>query len=251
VAEQGAPELGNLPETLRKRIRIVRHEEIFAEYEHLLPTFNSLSLESMLWRIEGLSERYLYFNDDVFLTAPLGPDDMFEGAVPVLRGEWRDYSALASDTQARQDPARFGHVMQINAAALDGLDPRAVFSAAHVVHPMRREVMALLFDRHRAAFERNIAFRFRDLTQFLPQALHNQYCMAHGRARFAEPVDHLHIRSGQGTDAPPDLTRALLLGNALEGVRFLCVNDLPQLETLVPDARALIAQAVGGVALSG
>jgi hypothetical protein len=34
-------------------IRIVDHREIFRGYERLLPTFNSLAIESMLWRIEA------------------------------------------------------------------------------------------------------------------------------------------------------------------------------------------------------
>jgi hypothetical protein len=34
-------------------IRIVDHQEIFRGYEKYLPTFNSRSIESVIWRIEG------------------------------------------------------------------------------------------------------------------------------------------------------------------------------------------------------
>lgn len=40
-----------------------------------LAGFSSSSIESNLDRIPGLSDNFLYFNDDVFLAAPISPDD--------------------------------------------------------------------------------------------------------------------------------------------------------------------------------
>ena len=245
VVDRDGPDVAGLPDALRAKLRIVTHAQIFAGSEAVLPTFNSLAIESMMWRIEGLAERFLYFNDDVFLTAPLAPEDMFAGMRPVLRGQWRDYSEIAETPAAQDDPALFNHFMQINAAGLCGVSPSHLFAAAHVVHPMRRSVMAHLYVTQRPAFEANIAHRFRDLSQFLPQALHNHHCIAREQAVIAQGTDHLHIRSGQGTGRAPALTRALLLEDGLAETRFLCVNDLPQLEALVPDARRLIARAIG------
>ncbi|KAJ5992581.1 hypothetical protein N7451_008305 [Penicillium sp. IBT 35674x] len=56
------------------RIKIVKHSEIFENTSHL-PVFSSSSIESNLDRIPGLSDTFLYFNDDVFLGAPIWPDD--------------------------------------------------------------------------------------------------------------------------------------------------------------------------------
>jgi len=42
-----------------------------------LPTFNSLAIETMLWRIEGLADRFLYFNDDMMPVGPVKPADFF------------------------------------------------------------------------------------------------------------------------------------------------------------------------------
>ncbi|KAJ5913150.1 hypothetical protein N7504_002033 [Penicillium tannophilum] len=56
------------------RIKIVKHSEIFENASHL-PVFSSSSIESHLDRIPGLSDTFLYFNDDVFLGAPIWPDD--------------------------------------------------------------------------------------------------------------------------------------------------------------------------------
>ncbi|MGH8881424.1 MAG: stealth family protein, partial [Stackebrandtia sp.] len=48
------------------RVRVVSHREIFPD-PSVLPTFNSHAIEANLHRIPGLSENFLYFNDDVFL----------------------------------------------------------------------------------------------------------------------------------------------------------------------------------------
>ena len=48
-------------------IRIVDHKEIFEGYESFLPTFNSICIANMVWRIKGLSDNFVYFNDDSVL----------------------------------------------------------------------------------------------------------------------------------------------------------------------------------------
>lgn len=60
---------GQVPEWLdvsRPNVRLVTHAEIFPD-DAMLPTFNSHAIEACLHRIPGLSEHFLYFNDDVFL----------------------------------------------------------------------------------------------------------------------------------------------------------------------------------------
>ena len=54
------------------------HEEIFENSNHL-PTFSSSAIEANLHRIEGLSEKFLYFNDDTFLGEPIWPNDFYSG----------------------------------------------------------------------------------------------------------------------------------------------------------------------------
>ena len=74
---------GHLPDWLdteHPKLHIVRHEDyISGEY---LPTFNSNVLEIHMHRIEGLSEHFVYFNDDFFLTKPVRQEDFFENGVP-------------------------------------------------------------------------------------------------------------------------------------------------------------------------
>ena len=74
---------GHLPawlNTNHPKLKIVRHEEILPS--GALPTFNSNAIEVNLHRIPGLSERFIYFNDDMFLLDETGPEDFFEGGRP-------------------------------------------------------------------------------------------------------------------------------------------------------------------------
>lgn len=52
--------------------------------EQYLPTFNSNTIELNLHRIEGLSEQFVLFNDDVFLVKPVSPDYFYREGNPIL-----------------------------------------------------------------------------------------------------------------------------------------------------------------------
>jgi hypothetical protein len=246
VVDETKPVLFGLSVNLRAKINFVFHHEIFDGFTDMLPTFNSLAIESLIWRIDGLSERFMYFNDDVFLTAPLQPTDVFEGFSPVLRGKWVDLGDALKSPEARHDPTKFHLFMQLNAARLLGFDETRLFSSAHVVHPLRRSVMSKLFDLYRDIFTLNVSYRFRDLSQFLPQGLHNHACIAAHEAAFSVAQDYLHIRSGQGVGSCPSETISLLRRATDPSIKFLCVNDLPQLENVVPEAPEWISNAIGG-----
>jgi hypothetical protein len=58
-------------------LEIVRHDELFPNPDHL-PTFSSRAIECHLHRIPGLSEHFLYFNDDIMLLRPTTPADFFD-----------------------------------------------------------------------------------------------------------------------------------------------------------------------------
>lgn len=246
VADGDTPDLSRLSDDLRTKVRFVLHRDIFKEFNAMLPTFNSLAIESLIWRIDGLSECFMYFNDDVFLTAPLKPDDVFKGFSPVLRGKWVDYSDTLRSPIMRRDPSKFNHYMQLNAANLMGFDVNMLFSSAHVVHPLRRSVMARLFVQHRQAFIDNIGHRFRDLSQFLPQGLHNHACILAQDAVIHTTDDHRHIRSGEGLGRSLSETMSLLHSATSPEIKFLCVNDLPKLEKVISGAREWLDQAIGG-----
>ncbi len=74
---------GHLPEwldTACPRLNVVRHGDFIpAEY---LPTFASRPIELNVHRIEGLAERFILFNDDMFLVRPVPVERFFRGGLP-------------------------------------------------------------------------------------------------------------------------------------------------------------------------
>lgn len=74
---------GHIPKWLNTdhpKLNIVRHDEYIPE--KYLPTFSSHTIELNLHRIKGLSENFVYFNDDTFLTAPVNEETFFKNGLP-------------------------------------------------------------------------------------------------------------------------------------------------------------------------
>lgn len=90
---------GHLPGWLKTdhpKLHIVKHEDyIPKEY---LPTFSSHPLEINLHRIGGLTERFVYFNDDMFLIRPVEPGVFFRDGKP------RDMLAFQPVVANRDNP---------------------------------------------------------------------------------------------------------------------------------------------------
>lgn len=62
------------------KLVLVKHSDYIPE--KYLPTFNSKTIELNLGRIKDLSEHFVYFNDDMFLNAPITPDYYFKEGLP-------------------------------------------------------------------------------------------------------------------------------------------------------------------------
>ena len=84
------------------KIRIVDHKEIFSGYEEFLPTFNTRSIETMIWNIQGLSYYFIYMNDDFFFNQPVTIDDFLDSEKLIIHGEWRKSAALNAKLNFRK-----------------------------------------------------------------------------------------------------------------------------------------------------
>jgi hypothetical protein len=108
--------------TSNPRITVVDHQQIFPD--GTLPTFNSHAIEARLHHIEGLSEHFLYLNDDVFFGRPVKPELFFEGSglsrfflsEQELEGDEPNSADLPVDSAAKQNRAlieqRFGRTVR-------------------------------------------------------------------------------------------------------------------------------------------
>ena len=222
-----------------ERVVLVDHREAFAGYEAALPLFSGRGIETMLWRIPGLAERFVYLNDDMFLTRPAAPGDWFDHAGrPVLRGEMRAVWPVAAKMRLRQALARLPGRSEprpgyraSQALAAERLGHRRFLYVDHHPHPLRRGTFADLFAARPDVLRENIAHRFRSARQVNPAALANQAEIAAGTPVVGPSPPVARIAHG-----------AVSNGRALDDiaagrVASACVQSLDRLDP--DDVRAL------------
>ncbi len=74
---------GHVPQWLNidyQKLNIVNHQDYIDE--ECLPVFNANPLEINLHCIPGLSEQFVFFNDDFFLTSPVSQNRFFHNGLP-------------------------------------------------------------------------------------------------------------------------------------------------------------------------
>ena len=74
---------GHYPEWLNldhPKLKLIKHTDYIPE--EYLPTFNTNTIELNLHRIPGLSEQFVLFNDDTFLTNYVSETDFFKKGLP-------------------------------------------------------------------------------------------------------------------------------------------------------------------------
>lgn len=254
VTDQQCPEFLTEAERTRLRVSLVDHKEIFKGYDWALPTFNSLSIESMLHRIPGISSKYIYLNDDFILMSPASPNEFFAGNDVVLRGVWcrlRSYGALRlfiSRLLNRLLKRYFGinramSVLQQMRGAELGSAKGSFFKVGHSPYPIRKETLQTFFSTHEDILRKNIAYKFRNLNQFAVTALANQIEIAQGRARLRDPEDCLMICFNRDSQSQIDQKIEMLASGQ---IRFACVQSLEEAgEGQRKKLLATIEQALG------
>lgn len=162
-------------------ITVIDHRDLFADPDAALPTFNSHSIESQLHRIEGLSEHFLYLNDDMFLGRPTTPETFFlssgtarffwsSASVPALPVSPDDEGYLAAAKNNRELIRReFGRT--------------TTHSFFHAPYALHRSVLAELTERFPEELAATARSRFRSQGDIaLVSSLHHHYAYLTGRA---------------------------------------------------------------------
>lgn len=236
VTDQQDPDLagsGFFSQAELDRVRIIDHREIFLGFEDCLPTFNSLSIETLLYRIPGLAERFIYLNDDFFLIKATTPATFFPGGNPRLRGQLtllpelrpvkilqKSLMTLLGMKQDKQKKDSF-KLAQAIAARLAG-SGRHYFRLGHTPHPVRKSTLAEYYRGHPDVLSHNIQFKLRHADQHSPIALANHLELKSGSCSTQRDINCLYVK--------PDKT--LLLGRKLAASAdqpdklFSCVQSL-------------------------
>ena len=220
-------------------LRIVDHKEIFRGYEQYLPTFNSSSIHTMTWRIEGLAENYLYFNDDMILIREFKPEDWFIDGRPVLRGKWLlpPYRRIAGNylkvlinkyihNNRDYQPKISFYIRQWKSAALLGMKGRYFFQC-HTPYPLSRKTLENFFTGNGELLEKTISYRFRDSEQILTQSLAYHLEILNGNKNFKKlNLGYLHPYYSENR-----LNRRINRCRKDSRIRSVCIQNIEMLSS--------------------
>ncbi|MDQ6753542.1 MAG: stealth family protein [Actinomycetota bacterium] len=199
-------------------VTLVRSTEFFAD-PSVLPTHNSQAVECQLHHIEGLSEHFLYSNDDMFFGRPVSPDMFFtpggitkfiEAATRIGLGE-NDAERSGFENAARVNRRllwnRFGRI-----------------TTRHLEHsaaPLRRSLMAELEREFPEEFSATAASTFRAADNIsVTNSLYHYYGLLTGRAavQTRAKVRYIDTTARSGLNY---LSKLL----AKRNMDFFCLND--------------------------
>jgi hypothetical protein len=164
-------------------LTLIHHDSFMPT--RILPTFNSFAILTNLYRIEGLSERFLYVEDDMFFGRP-APRDFFE----MEDGRIRVYPRIGRTcSPAKRDSGRLSPWNTALAYSNYLLD--AAFGAArrrsvnHVPFLIDRTIWAEMIERWPEDFARTSASRFRAKYNVVPEFMYLYYTLLTGRGALA------------------------------------------------------------------
>ena len=224
-------------------IEVVDHRDIFDGHADCLPTFNSISIETMLHRAPGLAENFLYFNDDFFLFSPTTEETFFRGGVPVIRGSWRWFYTRRIDRLVGELKNRLKGSWKVGrpdfrtsqqvSAKLTGRIWR-YFRVDHHPHPIRVSTLKTYLAERGDLLSRQIRHRFRHREQFSMVSLANHLEIRDHGATVLPEATHIYVNADKVDLA---LLNAKFDTGIREGALWGCVQSIDHAK---PEIRAAI-----------
>ncbi|MCU1477163.1 MAG: cpsY [Subtercola sp.] len=200
------------------RVTFVRSEEFFTD-PTVLPTHNSQAVESQLHHIPGISEHFLYSNDDMFFGRPVQPNMFFSSGGVTKFIEATTRIGLGENGVERSG---FENAARVNRRLLFEKFGRIITRhLEHAAAPLRRSIMSELEMEFSDDFERTAASRFRSSTDIsVTNSLYHYYALMTGRAVVQEAAEVRYVDTTQRSGLA--LLPAILRKRSCD---FFCLND--------------------------
>jgi hypothetical protein len=199
-------------------VTFVRSEEFFTDPAGL-PTHNSQAVESQLQHIPGLSEHFLYSNDDMFFGRPVQPGMFFS---PGGITKFIEASTRIGLGDNDSDRSGFENSARVNRRLLmDRFGRLITRHLEHAATPLRKSVLLELEREFAEDFHRTQLSRFRSSTDIsVTNSLYHYYAQMTARAVQQESakVTYVDTTSRAGLDLLPGLLKR-------RSQDFFCLND--------------------------
>jgi hypothetical protein len=188
------------------RLRIVHHDEV-CPHPASLPTFNSNIIETFLHRLPGISEHFLYLNDDYLLGAPLSPEHFYH-----RDGRMKICGTLFGE--------RFRSRVYEHQTITFGL-------LEHAPRLISRRLWGDMQTASPEAFSSPEQHRFRSPTNVRAERFYNWYALTHARSEVAIEPFWCFLRYATFIKVTRDLPRFKRAATRLlrSPKKFICLND--------------------------
>ena len=177
VTDYQFPNLDNIKSLVSlNKIEVIDHKEIFRDHKDCLPTFNIRSIDAVLFKIKNLSNKFIYFNDDMFLIKETFKEDWFTDDKAVLTGSWaKTYNKQLIKTISHKIKKLLNKRPSFNAAqskAANIVDFRnKYYKSYHCGRPQIKSVIKDFYDKNPQRLTNQIRHKFRDDRQYMPYSL--------------------------------------------------------------------------------
>ena len=158
------------------KVEIIDHKDIFRDNMDSLPTFNIRSIDALLFKIKNLSNKFIYFNDDMFLIKETSVEDWFKDNKVVLTGSWaKTYNKQLIKTISHKIKNLLNirpsfNAAQSKAANIAGFHNN-YFKSYHCGRPQIKSVIKDFYDKNPQILTNQIRYKFRDVRQYMPYSL--------------------------------------------------------------------------------
>ena len=177
VTDKQRPNLDSIKHLVTlDKVEIIDHEEIFRDNKDCLPTFNIRSIDALLFKIKNLSDKFIYFNDDMFLVKETSQEDWFINNKAVLTGVWaKTYNKQVIKTLSHRIKKFINvrpsfNAAQSRAANIVGFHDK-YFKSYHCGRPQIKSVIKNFYDINPERLTNQIKHKFRDGRQYMPYSL--------------------------------------------------------------------------------
>ena len=220
-----------------EKIRIIDQNDLLLESGFTSPVFNSLSIEWLIWRIKGLSNQFLYLNDDFFIIRDVTPEVFFKNQQLVLRGDWKVQTEQKKSYQIKQRMLAWcGHTQfkasinphrswQEKSAQLMGWK-KQFYLLHHAPFPLIKDTFEECLADDPELFSKNAHYPFRhsDQVSSIPLMVHRDI----KQKRVIFDSDHQTIMVNGATHSLRKIKSRLKNAQRNKRVSFLCMQSIDQ-----------------------
>lgn len=201
----------------RETVKIVLHEEFMPK--EVLPTYSSCAIEMYLHLIPGLSEKFIYFNDDIILWNKCHPEDFFIDDKCVNSLQVFESSKILSKDAVKNGDKMYRYI-DLNSTEFPyqvlGINLNTLYTTQHNTSAFIKSINNELYEKAKDIIK-NKSYKFR-CEDSLTQYMYIMYSVIRNKC-----ININNLKRGVmnwNNDIVDPINRIVL-----SGIKQICIND--------------------------